>query len=153
LPMEARGVVAGLQQQLQQLGQQHQQALALLGNKEAEHDIKRDKQEKDYDAKMTGHMVEMQKHFSGLIDGHMQRFGEHVAKLEQSVQQGKINQETQAQKQTAERQPAMRNEDRESIKEMAKHVGKLAEAIHKPRRRRIRRDKEGNAIEAIDEIM
>ncbi|HXH86022.1 MAG TPA: portal protein, partial [Nitrospira sp.] len=89
LPVEARGVVACLQQQLQQLGQEHQKALAMLGDKEADRNVKIDKNEKDYDAKITNALVNLQKHFGDQIAMHMKSIGEQVARIEQSIESGK----------------------------------------------------------------
>lgn len=60
LPPEARGMIASLQQQLQQLKQERDRAVALLGDKDKDRAIEQDKINKDFEAKMTDIAAEMQ---------------------------------------------------------------------------------------------
>jgi len=94
LPMEARGVVAGLQKQLGELAQQHQKALALLGDKEADRNVKIDKQEKDFEAKLTAIAADLTKHFAQTVQSEIGQVREAVIKLEQGLQ-AKQTKETQ----------------------------------------------------------
>ena len=59
-PPEAQAMIQGLKGQLEQLTQQNQQALAMLGDKEADREIERDKINKDFEAKLTKIAADMQ---------------------------------------------------------------------------------------------
>lgn len=52
-PPQAKALIQSLNQQLQKLGQEHQQALSMLGDKNADRDIEKDKINKDFEAKLT----------------------------------------------------------------------------------------------------
>ena len=53
LPQEARGIVSGMKQQLEQVNQQLQQAIAMLGEKDKDRAVMQDKIDKDFQAKMA----------------------------------------------------------------------------------------------------
>lgn len=59
-PPEAKAQILNLRGQLGELGQAHQKALAMLGDKEADRDIQRDKINKDFEAKLTKIVAEME---------------------------------------------------------------------------------------------
>lgn len=59
-PPEAQSLIQSLTGQLEQMQQQHNQALAMLGDKEADRAIERDKIAKDFEAKMTKIAADMQ---------------------------------------------------------------------------------------------
>lgn len=60
IPPEARGMVSALQQQLQQLKQERDQAVALLGDKDKDRQIEQDKINKDFEAKMAKIAADME---------------------------------------------------------------------------------------------
>ena len=60
LPPEAKGIVMGLKQQLQQMQQQLQQATAMLGEKDKDRAVQQDKIDKDFEAKMAALGASMQ---------------------------------------------------------------------------------------------
>jgi hypothetical protein len=53
LPQEARGIVSGMKQQLEQTNQQLQQATAMLGEKDKDRALQQEKIDKDFQAKMA----------------------------------------------------------------------------------------------------
>jgi hypothetical protein len=59
-PPEAQAMIQGLKGQLEQMSQEHQQALAMLGDKEADRAIEREKIAKDFEAKLTKIAADMQ---------------------------------------------------------------------------------------------
>jgi hypothetical protein len=59
-PPEAQALIQSLSGQLEQMQQQHNQALAMLGDKEADRQIEREKIAKDFEAKLTKIAADMQ---------------------------------------------------------------------------------------------
>jgi hypothetical protein len=59
-PPEAQALIQSLSGQLEQMQQQHNQALAMLGDKEADRQVERDKISKDFEAKLTKIAADMQ---------------------------------------------------------------------------------------------
>jgi hypothetical protein len=66
-PPEAQALIQSLTGQLEQMQQQHNQALAMLGDKEADRKIERDKISKDFEAKMTKIAADMQEAIVGMV--------------------------------------------------------------------------------------
>lgn len=59
-PPEAQALIQSLSGQLEQMQQQHNQALAMLGDKEADRQVERDKIGNDFEAKLTKIAADMQ---------------------------------------------------------------------------------------------
>lgn len=66
-PPEAQALIQSLTGQLEQMQQQHNQALAMLGDKEADRKIERDKVANDFEAKMTKIGADMQTALVGML--------------------------------------------------------------------------------------
>jgi len=60
LPAEARGIVANLNRQVQQLTQERDKAAAMLGEQDKDRAVQQDKIDKDYDAKMKAMAASME---------------------------------------------------------------------------------------------
>ena len=60
-PPEAKAMIQQMQQQLEKLGGEHKQALALLGDKDKDRAIQTDKINKDYEAKLLKIVADMEK--------------------------------------------------------------------------------------------
>lgn len=82
-PPEAQSLIQSLTGQLEQMQQQHQKALAMLGDKEADRQIERDKINKDFEAKLTKVASDMQIALLGSIQGPMQQITDAVGQMEQ----------------------------------------------------------------------
>ncbi len=87
LPPEAKAMVSSMQAQMQQLQQERDKAVSLLGDKEADRAIEREKINKDFEASLTKVAADMQ-------TAHM----EMVAKLHENneAQMEKINNDFEA---------------------------------------------------------
>jgi hypothetical protein len=83
-PPEARGMLMSLQHQLKELGGQHQKALAMLGDKEADRDVQRDKIEKDFEAKLSKIAADMQTKLMGAVQDEMKRVTDAVLAMQKS---------------------------------------------------------------------
>jgi hypothetical protein len=92
-PPEAKGTIINLRNQVQDLGQKHQQALAMLGDKEADRDVQREKIAKDFEAKLANVAMQLEtklaavaaKMEQGLLDkvhGPMEQLAESVKQME-----------------------------------------------------------------------
>jgi hypothetical protein len=93
LPPEAKAIVSSLQAQLQKLQQENQQALAMLGDKEADRQIQRDKIEKDFDAKMAKVFSDYEIKMGGMISDASAQFTSAIQRMETSL---KLHQQTQS---------------------------------------------------------
>jgi len=62
-PPEAQAMINSLKGQLEAMSQEHKQALAMLGDKEADRAVEKDKINKDFEAAMTKIAADMQKSF------------------------------------------------------------------------------------------
>lgn len=82
LPPEAKAIVASLQAQLKKLQQENQQAIGMLGDKEADRAIERDKINKDFEAKLTKIGADMQTTMLSSVAGPMQEIGNMVKDLQ-----------------------------------------------------------------------
>jgi hypothetical protein len=102
-PPEARGMLMSLQHQLKELGGQHQKALAMLGDKEADRDIQRDKIEKDFEAKLTKIAADMAKEMLGAMESKMTEIADVVKQVEQMFKQGEMERKISAAKESAEK--------------------------------------------------
>ena len=81
LPDEAKGIVANLMQQTQQMKQQLDQAAAMLGDKEKDRAIDREKIARDYEAKMTDIAAGMQETIIKVIADQQQNQGGQMEKI------------------------------------------------------------------------
>ena len=145
-PPEAKALIMSLRQQLEGLGQNHQKALALLGDKEGDRDIQRDKIEKDFEAKLTKIAADMQAKALGAIQQEMQRVtgavveGEKMLANKESAGDGKP-------------QPQIRRSDLSMIADLKNELAEVKKHATRLRRRVPVRDKEGNITEVREEFI
>lgn len=100
LPPEARAIIGSMQQQLQGMSQQLQQAVGMLGDKEQDRNIEREKldieraklqvsrkrDEETFEAALTKIAADMQAQFVGMAEAQMQRIAETVTQMEAKFQ-------------------------------------------------------------------
>jgi hypothetical protein len=96
-------MLMSLQHQLKELGGQHQKALAMLGDKEADRDIQRDKIEKDFEAKLTKIAADMQAKMLGAMESKMTEIAQTVKQVEDMFKQGEMDRKVQAAKDAGEK--------------------------------------------------
>lgn len=93
LPPEAKAIVSSLQAQLEKLQQENQQAVAMLGDKEADRQIQRDKIDKDFEAKMAKVFSDYEIKMGGMISDAASQFTNAIQRMESSL---KAHQQTQS---------------------------------------------------------
>lgn len=164
-PPEAKAMVNSLTQQLQQMKQEHDKAIALLGDKEADRKIdreglenEREKIRADFEAKITKIMVDMETKFAALNKSdkpekddsgvQMEKIAKDfeakifkvVADFEAKRLQMEAKQESERSAQKAEQgQERTRHSDMdkfgEAMGEQSKALTELVKTISKPRKR------------------
>jgi hypothetical protein len=83
-PPEAQALIQSLTGQLEQMQQQHQHALAMIGDKEADRQIERDKINKDFEAKLTGIAADLETKLFAMVQEPMTRIAEQVGQMAQT---------------------------------------------------------------------
>jgi hypothetical protein len=108
LPPEARGIVSALTTQMQQMQQEHQRALAMLGDKEADRQIERDRLQIEAQKVSMDHQAAMDKiasDYETKIAAIMQKAGQDgQAAVEQAREQAMMDREVQMTKINADYQ-------------------------------------------------
>ncbi len=97
-PPEAKGMVMSLQQQLQQLKGERDQAVAMLGNDDKDRAIDREKITKDFEAKMAKIFADFETKMAavaakGQAEGPEERLAQMVGEFEIKVQEMLLNHE------------------------------------------------------------
>jgi hypothetical protein len=85
-PPEAQALIQSLTGQLEEMQQQHKQALAMLGDKQADRDVQIEKINKDFEAKVTTALVNAEAKMVSIMGTEMKRIGEMVGGLEQQLE-------------------------------------------------------------------
>jgi hypothetical protein len=132
-PPQAKALIQSLNAQLQKLGQEHQQALAMLGDKDKDRAVKQDQINKDFEAKLTKVVAD----YMAKVNTDMQNAMETINKTVQDMQQEFMKQNImaeagskikeandKAEKAKAETQPARQGD----IGQLAKMAESMAEA-------------------------
>jgi portal protein len=160
-PPEARAMIQSLQTNLQKLSQEHQQALAMLGDKSTDQEIERDKINKDFEAKLTKVVADYEAKVAGMAQDNFQKITDMVQQMQQEFQKQNIMAEAGAKikdaedkaekaKEEAKQTPtSMRQGDigniakiaesmNESHKAMIDTVKNIGEVLSKPKRGKIK---------------
>jgi len=85
-PPEAKAMLSALQMQLQQLTQEHQRAIAIIGDKEADREIEREKIARDLEGKITVALVNAESKMVSIMDTEMKRIGDMVGSIQQQFE-------------------------------------------------------------------
>ncbi len=85
-PPEAKALIGSLTQQLQKLSQEHQQALAMLGDKQADRQIEQDKINKDFEAKLTKIVADAETKMLGAVGGQFNEITKIVQDLQHNLE-------------------------------------------------------------------
>lgn len=135
-PPEAKALIVGLSSQIQKLTQEHKTALHLLGEKQTEQGQRNmeianqhDKINKDFEAKLTKIVAEMEK--AGLQTA--QKVYNDVEKLATAVQG--LEKELSKPKPEDKKDSPSRASDHKELAQALKHVGDALAAQGKPRKR------------------
>lgn len=97
LPPEAKAMVLSLQQQTQQLKAEHDKAIAMLGDKEADREVQRQKIEADYSSKMQDMQTKfMEKLMELKVDLMTHNQSPDTSALDYQVQMSKIGADQEA---------------------------------------------------------
>jgi hypothetical protein len=121
-PPEAQALIQSLTGQLEQMQQQHNQALAMLGDKEADRAIERDKIAKDFEAKMTKIAADMQEALVGMVAQQQEGNQAQIEKIAKDFEAKvlKIVADLEAKRLQTEAQERMAAEDRATQELLAK---------------------------------
>jgi hypothetical protein len=122
LPPEAKAIVSSLQAELQKLQKENQTAVAMLGDKEADRQIQRDKIEKDFDAKMAKVFSDYEIKMGGMITDASAQFTSAIESMETSL---KLHQQEMDHRQDSQQK------DLDHRAELQKTQDKMHEAIIK----------------------
>jgi hypothetical protein len=136
-PPEAKALIGSMTQQLQQLQQENQQAKAMLGDKEADREILReknvialDKVQKDFEAKLTDIVSKMETSLMGMVKGPVDALGEQVTALEHKLEvEGAAE---QAEEGANKKNDKIRRGDMDKLGEMVEHVKTMTQRDDKP---------------------
>jgi hypothetical protein len=136
-PPEARAMINSLQSQLQKLGQEHQQALAMIGDKDADREVERQKINLDFEAKLTKVVADYEaKVFTG-VQKSMDEITGMVRDLQQEFTVQNIQAEagakiTEAQQQVQKaKEGNVRQGDIGELANMAKEMARTTEVTAK----------------------
>lgn len=140
LPPEAKGLIANLTQQVQQLTQQRDQAAALLGDKDKDRQVDLEKINKDYEAKMTdiatGFREEVMKlqAVSGNGSAEMAKMQiEYQAKLDKLAAEAQIEREKMVAQMQIERERMQAESEMQAQKLMLENMARHREIDGKQR--------------------
>lgn len=136
-PPEAKAMLMSLNAQLQKLGQDHQTALHLLGEKQTEQgqhqqeiSNQRMKIEKDFEAKLTKIAADMEGKMMGMLQSDVAKVAEAVKTLETT-----LNKPKQEGKQEASMRGTDATKIADSLKALGDSIKEQAKTASKPRKR------------------
>lgn len=150
-PPQAKALINSLQTQLQQLGEQHKQALAMLGEKDKDRALVSEKIEKDYDAKLLKIIADLETKMAATEAKLADTLEKRISTIVNAVTS--LESKLTEKKEEKQDSGTVRSSDLNHIGELAKGVHAMAKAVAAPRRNRIERDAEGNALHSVSEII
>ena len=165
MPPEAKGIIGSMKQQLQQLKQERDRAVAMLGDKGKDRAVDQDKVNKDFEAKMTAIAADMEQAKMDMIQARDEMLNKPGADNESAMQKINADFEAKIMKIIADLEVArMKNQTTESVasmkddgsrrredmvkteataKDLMRSMGAVLETISRPKKRRMTKIKDG----------
>ena len=154
-PPEAKALIMNMNNQLQQITQQHKTALHLLGEKQTEQAMhvkeienQRAKIDKDFEAKLTKIAADMTDKYAG----HLKDIAMGVKQMESKLEESKMKKDDKKEKDDGPRRQQDTDKMAKSFDGLTEQVKKAAEILSRPPKARIRKGtvkskKTGNTYE------
>lgn len=85
-PPQAKALIQSLNAQLQKLGKEHQQALAMLGDKDKDRQLEQDKINKDFEAKLSNVVATYEAKVAGMAQDNFSKITKMVEEMQQQFE-------------------------------------------------------------------
>ena len=125
-PPQAKALIQSLNAQLQKLGQEHQQALAMLGDKEGDRKLEQDKINKDFEAKLTKVVADYEAKMMGNMQGSMNQITKMVQDMQNEFARQNIIAEAGAKINEANQKAEKAQEDAKQAPARQSNISQLA---------------------------
>jgi DNA anti-recombination protein RmuC len=128
-PPQAKALIQSLNSQLQKLGQEHQQALAMLGDKEADREIEKDKINKDFEAKLSKVVADYEAKVAGMAQDNFTKITKMVEDMQQQFELQNVQNEADQKVRDAEQKAEQAKQQASQAPQQARQgdIGKLAD--------------------------